>query len=232
MKTFSSDKILLFMSIASIIVSLILFSWHAWIRYVHIADWGEKVRIEEQALTDLQLDQEALMSDELRVFLREYGQVLSALDAVFLARDQVFSGQMTEDRFEPVLVLDLLPFFELLRARLSPQVVLNKVSLSPGGELGFLVQATSYRAAAQQLEVFQYGFSDEDFTQLFQDVSVSAVSQTKLSLAQLETLPDVLKGLDASFDFLVKMQINPKYFSDLALRKQEEEAFNDESSTS
>jgi hypothetical protein len=221
MKTLFSDRILLFVSITSLLLSIVLFSWHAWLSFVHIADWEEKVRIEEQGLADLQLQQDALMSAEVRQFLNQYSDSVVAIESVFAARDEFFSGEMTADRFEPVVILDLLSFFESLRERLSSRVLVNKISLSPTGELNFLVQSTSYRQAAQQLQVFQYGLLSDGLPQLFRELSVSSVSKTKLSLARQDELPDLLQGRDASFDFFVKMQISPEYFRALAEQTQQ-----------
>lgn len=221
MKTFSTERVLLITSILCFFMSLFLFSWHAWFRFVVIEDWEEKVQVEEQALADFQLEQDAMMSVETRDFLDRYSDLVLVLESVLSARDMVFSGEMSADRFEPLVVLDLLEFFRLFRAHLSAEVLVQKLSLSSEGELSFLVQTTSYHEAARQSEVFRKGFkSESDLPHFFQDIEISSVTKSDFSLQEQEKLPDLFQGKTSHFDFVVQMQINPRYFS--ALRAREE----------
>lgn len=212
MKVFPKDRFLSGVSLMVFLVVLFSSVFYGWLVFVHVSTWDDKVAVEERALTQLQQERDALMTDELREFLQRYTQTVSDLEAVLALRDEVFTGDLSPDHFAPLMVLDIVQFLAQFRAHLSPEVVVNTLSLSPEGELTFLVQSTSYQHAAEQMRAFSHPVLDEHFPGLFQSVSVSSVSRTALSLTDQEKLPALLQGRDASFDFFVKLQIDPAFY--------------------
>jgi len=203
-----------------LLLSLVLMGLYCWLRFGELAQLEVDIDREQLAVQNLKAEQQQYFDDGLGDQLSQYSDHIQAIESLLFARDEVFTGLMSEDRFEPVVMLDLVAFFEHLQELLSEQVLVNGFSLSPTGRVNFLVRSTSYAEAARQMDALRFGLTEEEQQpQLFMEVVISGITRTPLSHSA-EDLPDLLQGKEASFDFSVQMDVNPDYFA--VLREQEQ----------
>lgn len=225
------------------LLALLLLGFYAWLKYFDLASLSNKLDTERGAIAELKTQQNDLLDADLRLMLEQYSEQVKAVESVLVARDEVFTGSLSDDQFEPVVLLDIVQFIALLTDLLSRKVILSHFSLGPTGELSFLVQTTSFREAARQMEVLRMGFSGsrqkqvvmkevqegdvgesafgEELPPLIINVVISSVVRSPLS-GSLEEIPEVLRSGDSSYDFIVRMQINPQYF--FALHEEQKES--------
>ncbi len=224
-------------------VAILLIGFNMWLRFSVVPEAEAQKKTEEMAVQGLRTQQNALLKPEVRDLFEKYSLAMEAVDIVFSAREEVFTGALEADDFEPVMLLDYPDFFEHFQKLLAKKAVIGNLTIDAYGRVSFLVQTTSFHNAAQQLKAFRFGLSeaqqrrtsreeleddgfevDEDqIPVIFADVVVSAVTRNLLK-GDAEDIPDVLKNGDSTYDFVVQMQLNPEYFSYLLDLKFEAEA--------
>lgn len=189
--------------------ALLLLGFHIWIRFFVFSDIQTKVQIEKTALESLKAEQGKLLTPELRDLFTQYSDGISALESVFAARDEVFTGSMDEDRYEPVVLLDYPFVFKELKKHLGKGTVLSSLTIDAFGKISFLASTLSFGDAARQIAALQFGFSQNP--RLFTNVSVSSISRQQITGKQ-EDIPLVFRGMEATFNFIVQARINPEFF--------------------
>ena len=197
------------------LIAVILIGLFCWLRFVELARLEADIHHEQLAVQELKTQQQQFFDDGLGDQLAQYSDSIQVIESLLYARDEVFTGLMSEGRFEPMVVLDLVAFFERIQQLLSNKVLVNSFSLSPTGRVNFLVKTTSYADAAQQMDALRFGLEEEGaLSHLFINVLISSVTRSELRVRG-EDLPALLQGKEASYDFTVQMDINPEYFSAL-----------------
>ncbi|MDZ4216877.1 MAG: hypothetical protein U1C97_00990, partial [Candidatus Gracilibacteria bacterium] len=126
-------------------LGLLLLGFHLWLSFFVMAELNQQVQAEDLALQSLKTQQNGFLQPEIRNLFAQYSDGISAVESVFAAREEVFTGEMTEKKFEPVTILDVLDFFKNLQDHLGQQTIMEELSLDPSGRLSLLVRTTSYR---------------------------------------------------------------------------------------
>ncbi|MDF2379301.1 MAG: hypothetical protein P1V18_03720 [Candidatus Gracilibacteria bacterium] len=220
---------------------LSFFIFDTWLRWFHVPELAQRINIEELAVQSVKTQQTGVLKPELRDLFQRYSDGISAVDSLYLARDQVFSGEWDEEDFQPVMLLDYPDFLEKLRLLLGNKTFFNSLTVSSTGQVSFLIQTTSYLNAARQIDALRRGLSEEnqrdvvdtEDTEDFEDAeekpllltgfSVTSVGRNEIS-GEADDQPNILKRSDASYDFVVQAQINPAYYLyqyDLQLEAQD-----------
>lgn len=223
-------------------LTLLFVGFYLWLSLIHVSGLEQRLEIEKKAIEAIKTEQSTLLNPSLRGVFEQYSLGVNAVSAVLRAREEVFTGQMEEEDYNPVVMLDYLDFFELFKKLLYKKAVISNLSLDAIGRVSFLVQTTSYSEAASQMAAFRYGLSEgqqkkilaEDEEEaavippLFKEVEISNIGR-RLLTGQLDEIPVILQGSDSSFDFIVQMKMNPEYFAyQLERAREEAEAVEEE----
>lgn len=225
-----------------LVVALLLIGFNMWLRFSVVPEAEAQKKTEELAVQSLRTQQNALLKPEVRDLFEKYSLAMEAVDIIFSAREEVFTGALDPDDYEPVMLLDYPDFFERFQKLLAKKAVIGNLTIDAYGRISFLVQTTSFHNAAQQLKAFRFGLSEqqqrrtsreeleeegfdideEDIPVIFRDVVVSAVTRNLLK-GEVEDIPEVLRNGDSTYDFVIQMQLNPDYYSYLLDLKYEAE---------
>jgi len=192
-----------------LIISFILLSFNIWIRWGEIAPLSSMIQKEKNAMANIVKKEEMLLDADLRKLFEEYSAGILSVEAIFSARDEVFSGSWDEKTYEPLLLLDYIDFFEKLKKLLSKHSVISNLSIDSTGKISFLIQSTSYLNAARQIAGLRLGFSEPH---ILADVVISSVSKNEI-IGEAHELPEVLRKNDSIYEFIVQAKINPEYYS-------------------
>jgi hypothetical protein len=222
-------------------LAFLLIGFHLWIRFFVLSEQQNQITLEKTSVESLKVQQTGILKPELKELFQQYSDGIGAIETVFAARDEVFTGQMDEEDFQPVVILDYPRFFELLQKLLGNKSYANNFNISATGQLSFLVQTTSYLNAGRQMAALQFGLSeevqqkklaskeneDEDDSADAEDeekvleedlppplligVQINSVTRNEVTGEQKD-IPDLLKDSEATYDFIVVAQINPEYY--------------------
>ena len=211
------------------LLSLVLVGFHIFLSWFELADLERQLETEKLALESLKVQQSGILQPEIRELFERYSDGVSAVDILFAARDEVFTGQLSEDDYQPVMLLDYPEFFQLLQKLLGKRSVLSNLSIDVTGRISFLVQTSSYTNAARQMAVFRDGLEQERqrsvlaeeeeipteegavMPVLLTDLQISSVARNPIT-GKAEDVPEVLSQSDSSYDFIVQARINPEYY--------------------
>ena len=207
----------LFASIC-LFLAFLLIGFFGYLRFFSIASLDRHLQAEKKAMESAKAETVKILTPELRGLFEEYSDGLSSLQALFSAREDVFTGSLDPERFEPVMLLDFPAFFLELQKLLGKKTMLSNLTIDPIGRVSFLITTTSYFQAARQMEALEKRFAS---TPLLTDFEISSVGRKAITGKALE-LPEFLRQESSLTQFLVEAKINPEYY--FALREEKEDA--------
>lgn len=191
-------------------------------------------------------DQTFILQDGLQDLAFRYSDGMSAVQTVFEAREEIFTGELENDSLLPVVMLYLPDFFKTFQALLHKKAVVANLTIGQGGEIAFLVQTVSYAEAGKQIAVLRFGL--EEFTEENKKVKSEKVKEEEneeeedeeeeeeippmlvafdisnvsrqLNVGGEET-PEIFRGEPFVYSFVIQAKINAEYF--FYLQELEEE---------
>jgi len=195
----------------------------------------------EQTLQRIQRDQTFILQDGFQDLAWRYSDGMAAVQSIFEARKEVFSGELDDDSIVPVVLLDMPDFFERLQDLLFKRSVLSNMTIGRKGDLAFLVQTTSYTDAGKQIATLRFGLEpfieskkktssnknedeeseegeEEDVEAEEEDevprllIDFDISSVSRNNNAGGDDVPEVLRGEPFVYSFIVQAQINPEYY--------------------
>lgn len=200
-----------------LLLALLLLGFNGWLRFFVLEQVNGKVAVQQHELDSAKAEQAKILSPQLRGLFERYSKGIGALQSVFQARDDIFSGSLDEKQYEPIVLLDYLATLDLIKKHLSKTVVMGGLSIDPVGKISFVIQAPSYQQAAVQMAALEFSFSGKDTGKksdrpvFLSDFSVSSISRNPFT-GKPEEIPLILRGLPASYNFIVQAKLNPEYF--------------------
>lgn len=208
-----------------LLLTSVLVGFNCYLRFGPVAEWSEKVILDQQHLDDLKKQQNTLLQDGLKDLADRYFSGMGAVQSVFAARDAVFSGELDNVSLKPVVFLNSPDFFLSLQKLLRKNAVLSNLTIGNGGEIAFVMKTSSYQEAGRQIAALRFGVigSKDEMPPLLTDFNISSVSMTVN--AGDENIPEVLRSEPFIASFAVQANVNPDYFqalNDLKNAKEEE----------
>ncbi len=177
------------MAVIFFILSGLLFGLNVWLRFFSLPLLDRDTHLQQAAFDAIRAEETAMLKPELKNLLEQYSEGVSAVDSVFHARDEVFTGALEEDQYQPVALLPLVEFFSQLRALLLKSTIISNLSLDHSGKIAFSVRTPSYEEAGKQMEAFH--------APLLTQVEISSVSEQQIT---------------NTFDFVLQARVNPMYW--------------------
>lgn len=199
-------------------LAILLIGFFVYLRFFEVAFLDRQMQAEKRALETAKADTAKLLTPELRGLFEEYSEGISSLQSLFAAREDVFTGSLDPERYEPVVFLDYPAFFIELQKLLGKKTLLSNLTIDPIGRVSFLVTTTNYFQAAKQMEALERGFSgsgkpDQDLVPpLLTDFEISSVGR-KVLTGKAEELPEFLRQESSVTQFLVEAKINAEYYA-------------------
>lgn len=191
-----------------IFLAFLLLGFFGYLRFFALASLDRQIQTEKRALESAKAETAKSLTPELRGLFEEYSNGISSLQALFAAREDVFTGSLDPERYEPVVFLDYLAFFAELQKLLGKKTLLSNLTIDPIGRVSFLITTTNYFQAAKQMEALQQGFSDPPLLIAFE---ISSVAR-KVLTGKAEEFPQFLRQESSVTQFLVEAKINPQYY--------------------
>ena len=199
-------------------LALLLIGFFLYLKFIVLARLEASVLQEKSQVESIKVDQGKMLSVELRETFERYSQGISGVESIRIAREEVFTGLLEEEKYEPVMLLPYLSFFQDFQKLLKKTSVISALSIDPVGKISFVVSTTSYTQAATQMAALRDGFKptkkESQRPALFQKLLISSISKKDL-LGKADEIPEVLREQSSVYTFLVQGFINPEYYLSL-----------------
>lgn len=192
-----------------VFLALLLMGFFGYLRFFALASLDRQIQAEKRSLESAKAETAKILTPELRGLFEEYSEGISSVQALFAAREDVFTGSLDPERYEPVVFLDYPAFFTELQKLLGKKTLLRNLTIDPIGRVSFLVTTTNYFQAAKQMEALQQGFSDPPLLTAFE---ISNVGR-KVLTGKAEEFPEFLRQESSVTQFLVEAKVNPSFFA-------------------
>lgn len=201
-----------------LLLAFFLIGFFLYLKFVVVARLELSLSQEKKQVENIKADQGKMLSPELREAFERYSQGISGIESIAAAREEVFTGSLDEEKYEPLMLLPYVSFFQDFQKLLKKTSVISALSIDNVGKISFVVSTTSYSEAAAQLAALRDGFQpskkDLERPPLLKNLLISSISKKDI-VGKADEIPEVLRQQSSVYSFLVQGFINPEYYLSL-----------------